>query len=261
MSAPFVHLHNHSDYSLLDGACRIDRLVERAAGYGMKSVGLTDHGNLFGAVQFHDTARAAGLKPLIGCEVYVAHGSRTERPRTPDGKGAYDHLVLFARNREGYRNLAKLSSAGYLEGFHYKPRVDKELLATHAAGLVCLSACLRGEVPQLVVRGDAEAARRAAEWYRDLFGAENYFFEIQDHGIPDEKTVARGLLALGREMGIPVVVTNDCHYIARDDAEAHEVLLCIQTGKTMQDPDRFRFATDQLYLKSPDEMAELFPEE
>jgi DNA polymerase-3 subunit alpha len=260
MSAPFVHLHNHSDYSLLDGACRIDRLVERAAGYGMNAVGLTDHGNLFGAVQFHDTARAAGLKPLIGCEVYMAHGPRTERPRTPDGKGAYDHLVLFARNREGYRNLAKLSSAGYLEGFHYKPRIDKELLAAHAGGLVCLSACLRGEVPQLVVHGDMEGAGRAAAWYRDLFGAENYFLEIQDHGIPDEKTVARGLLALGKELGIPVVATNDCHYIARDDAEAHEVLLCIQTGKTMQDPERFRFATDQLYLKSPEEMAALFPE-
>jgi len=226
----------------------------------MKAVGLTDHGNLFGAVEFHDTARAAGLKPLIGCEVYVAHGARAERPRTPDGKGAYDHLVLFARNREGYRNLAKLSSAGYLEGFHYKPRIDKELLAAHAGGLVCLSACLRGEVPQRVVEGDLEGARRAAAWYRDLFGAENYFLEIQDHGIPDEKIAARGLLALGKEMGIPVVATNDCHYIARDDAEAHEVLLCIQTGKTMQDPDRFRFATDQLYLKSPEEMAALFPD-
>ncbi len=260
MSAPFVHLHNHSDYSLLDGACRIDRLVDRAARYGMTAVGLTDHGNLFGAVEFHDAARAAGLKPLVGCEVYVAHGSRTDRPRTPDGKGAYDHLVLIARNREGYRNLSKLSSAGYLEGFHYKPRIDKELLALHAGGLLCLSACLRGEVPQRVVEGDLEGARRAAGWYRDLFGADHYFLEIQDHGIPDEKVAARGLLQLGREMGIPVVATNDCHYIAREDAEAHEVLLCIQTGKTMLDPDRFRFATDQLYLKSPEEMATLFAE-
>ena len=260
MTAPFVHLHNHSDYSLLDGACRIDRLVERVARYGMPAVGLTDHGNLFGAVEFHDTARAAGITPIIGCEVYVAHGSRTERPRTPDGKGAYDHLVLLARNREGYKNLAKLSSAGYLEGFHYKPRIDKELLAIHAGGLVCLSACLRGEVPQLVVAGDLEGARRAALWYRDLFGADHYFLEIQDHGIPDESVAARGVLQIGKELGIRVVATNDCHYLAREDAEAHEVLLCIQTGKTMLDPDRFRFATDQLYLKSPEEMATLFAE-
>jgi len=260
VSATFVHLHNHSDYSLLDGACRLDRLIERARRLEMPALALTDHGNLFGAVEFYDAAKAAGIQPIIGCEVYVAHGSRRERTRTPDGKGAYDHLVLLARNREGYRNLMKLSSNGYLEGFHYKPRIDKELLAEHAGGLLCLSACLRGEVPQLIVDGDQEGARRAADWYRTLFGPEFYFFEIQDHGIPDERTCARGLLALGREMGIPVVATNDCHYLAREDAEAHEVLLCIQTGKTMLDPDRFRFATDQLYVKSPDEMAALFGE-
>ncbi|MGE5176665.1 MAG: DNA polymerase III subunit alpha [Hyphomicrobiales bacterium] len=260
MKIPFIHLHNHSDYSLLDGACRVDRLVERVKGFGMPAVALTDHGNLFGAVEFYGTAKAAGLTPIIGCEVYVAHGARTERSRTVDGKGAYDHLLLLARNRDGYRNLMKLSSLGFVEGFHYKPRVDKELLEKHADGLLCLSACLRGEVPQLVVAGDLDGARRAAGWYRDLFGADHYFFEIQDHGIPDERTAARGLLALGREMDIPVVATNDCHYLAREDAEAHEVLLCIQTGKTMLDADRFRFATDQLYVKSPEEMAALFAE-
>jgi len=258
MSAPFVHLHNHSDYSLLDGACRLDRLIERVKGFGMPAVALTDHGNLFGAVEFYGVAQAAGIKPILGCEVYVAHGARTERVRTIDGKGAYDHLVLLARNREGYRNLMKLSSLGYTEGFHYKPRVDKELLAAHAGGLLCLSACLRGEVPQLVVQGDEPGAERAAGWYRDLFGKEFYFFEIQDHGIPEEGIVARGLLSLGKRMGIPVVATNDCHYLAREHAEAHEVLLCIQTGKTMLDPDRFRFATDQLYVKSPEEMEALF---
>ena len=260
MSAPFVHLHNHSEYSLLDGACRIDRLVERVARQGMQALALTDHGNLFGAVEFYDKARAAGIKPILGCEVYVAHGSRQDRTRTPDGKGAYDHLVLLVRNREGYKNLSKLSSAGYLEGFHYKPRIDKELLARHAGGLLCLSACLRGEVPQLVIAGDTDGARRAAAWYHDLFGADHYFLEIQDHGIPDEKTAARGILALGREMGIPVVATNDCHYLAREDSEAHEVLLCIQTGKTMLDADRFRFATEELYVKSSEEMAALFQE-
>jgi DNA polymerase-3 subunit alpha len=258
VSAGFVHLHNHSDYSLLDGACRLDRLVERAKGLGMPAIALTDHGNLFGAVEFYEKAKAAQVRPILGCEVYVAHGSRLEKTRSADGKGAYDHLVLLARNRDGYRNLMRLSSAGYLEGFHYKPRIDKELLASHAEGLLCLSACLRGELPQRILEGNLEGARKAAAWYRDLFGADFYYFEIQDHGIPDERTVAQRLLELGSEMGIPVVATNDCHYLAREDAEAHEVLLCIQTGKTMQDPDRFRFATDQVYVKSAEEMEALF---
>ncbi|HYR51697.1 MAG TPA: DNA polymerase III subunit alpha [Candidatus Dormibacteraeota bacterium] len=258
MSAGFVHLHNHSDYSLLDGACRLDRLVERVKGLGMPALALTDHGNLFGAVEFYEKARAAGLKPIVGCEVYVAHGSRLDRTRTADGKGAYDHLVLLARNREGYRNLMRLSSAGYLEGFHYKPRIDKELLEAHAEGLLCLSACLRGELPQRVLENDLEGARKAAAWYRDLFGKEFFYLEIQDHGIPEERTVAQRLIELGKDMGIPVVATNDCHYLQREDAEAHEVLLCIQTGKTLQDADRFRFATDQVYVKSTEEMEALF---
>ena len=258
MSARFVHLHNHSDYSLLDGACRLDRLVERVQSLKMPALALTDHGNLFGAVEFYERAKAAKVKPILGCEVYVALGSRHDRGRSVDGKGAYNHLVLLARNREGYRNLMRLSSAGYLEGFHYKPRIDKELLAAHAEGLLCLSACLRGEVPQLVLEGNLNGAKEAAAWYRDLFGPEFYYFEIQDHGIPDERTVADGLIGLSREMGIPLVATNDCHYLAREDAEAHEVLLCIQTGKTMQDQDRFRFATDQVYVKSTEEMEALF---
>ena len=258
MSAGFVHLHNHSDYSLLDGACRLDRLVERVKSLGMPALALTDHGNLFGAVEFYEKARAAGLRPIVGCEVYVAHGSRLDRTRSADGKGAYDHLVLLARNREGYRNLMRLSSAGYMEGFHYKPRIDKELLSAHADGILCLSACLRGELPQLVLNGDLEAARNAAAWYRDLFGKEFYYFEAQDHGIPEERTVAQRLIELGKEMGIPVVATNDCHYLRQQDAEAHEVLLCIQTGKTLQDQDRFRFATDQVYVKSTEEMEALF---
>jgi len=258
MSAGFVHLHNHSDYSLLDGACRLDRLVDRAKGLGMPAIALTDHGNLFGTVEFYEMAKAAGLKPIIGCEVYVAHGSRLDKTRSADGKGAYDHLVLLARNRDGYKNLMRLSSAGYLEGFHYKPRIDKDILSRHAEGLLCLSACLRGEVPQLVLAGNLDGAEKAAAWYRDLFGAEFYYLEIQDHGIPEERTVAEGLIDLGKRMGIPVVATNDCHYLAREDAEAHEVLLCIQTGKTMQDKDRFRFATDQVYVKSAEEMEALF---
>ncbi|HZI89843.1 MAG TPA: DNA polymerase III subunit alpha, partial [Candidatus Polarisedimenticolia bacterium] len=258
MSGRFVHLHNHSDYSLLDGACRLDRLVDRVHGMGMPALALTDHGNLFGAVEFYERAKSKGLKPILGCEVYVALGSRLDRTRAADGKGAYNHLILLARNREGYRNLMRLSSAGYLEGFHYKPRIDKELLAAHADGLLCLSACLKGELPQLVLEGNRDKAKEAAAWYRDLFGPEFYYFEIQDHGIPEERAVADGLIELGRTMGIPVVATNDCHYLAREDAEAHEVLLCIQTGKTMQDPDRFRFNTDQVYVKSVEEMEALF---
>ncbi|MEK7316225.1 MAG: DNA polymerase III subunit alpha, partial [Candidatus Eisenbacteria bacterium] len=258
MSVDFIHLHNHSDYSLLDGACRIDRLVARAKGFGMPALAITDHGNMFGAVEFYGAAKAAGIKPIIGCEVYVSHGARGEKARTADGKGAYDHLVLLVRNREGYRNLMKLSSIGYLEGFHYKPRVDKESLAAHAGGLLCLSACLRGEVPQRLVEGNQGAARESAAWYRDLYGAENYFLEVQDHGIPEERVAAEGLLSLGREMGIPVLATNDCHYLAREDSEAHEILLCIQTGKTLLDADRFKFATDQVYVKSPEEMQALF---
>ena len=258
MSVDFIHLHNHSDYSLLDGACRIDRLVARAKSFGMPSLAITDHGNLFGAVDFYETAKAADVKPIIGCEVYVSHGARSDRTRTASGKGAYDHLVLLARDREGYGNLLKLSSIGYTEGFHYKPRVDKESLAAHAKGLLCLSACLRGEVPQKIVAGDLDGARTSAAWYRDHYGGENYFFEIQDHGIPEERLVADGLLDLGREMGIPVLATNDCHYLTQEDSEAHEILLCIQTGKTLLDADRFKFATDQVYVKSPHEMAALF---
>ncbi len=260
MSAPFVHLHNHSDYSLLDGACRIDRLVDKARRFDMPAVALTDHGNLFGAVEFYDEARAHGVKPIIGCELYVAYGSRFEKGSASGGKAAYDHLLLLARNREGYRNLMKLSSAGYMEGFHYKPRVDKDLLAKHAEGLICFSGCLRGEIPQLVVAGEPDRAREAAEWYRQVYGGDHYYFEIQDHGIPDERIVVRELLRLGASMGIPIAATNDCHYIEKQDAEAHEVLLCIQTGKTLQEKDRFRFQTQELYMKSPEEMAALFSE-
>jgi len=256
--AEFVHLHVHSEYSLLDGAAQLEKLVEKAKDLKFPAIALTDHGNLFGTVEFYEMAKAAGLKPIIGCEVYVAHGSRLDKTRSADGKGAYDHLVLLARNRDGYKNLMRLSSAGYLEGFHYKPRIDKDILSRHAEGLLCLSACLRGEVPQLVLAGNLDGAEKAAAWYRDLFGAEFYYLEIQDHGIPEERTVAEGLIDLGKRMGIPVVATNDCHYLAREDAEAHEVLLCIQTGKTMQDKDRFRFATDQVYVKSAEEMEALF---
>jgi DNA polymerase-3 subunit alpha len=260
MSASFVHLHNHSDYSLLDGACRIDRLVEKTKQFGMPAVALTDHGNLFGAVEFYDKAHAGGVKPILGCEVYVAHGSRLEKGSAAGGKAAYDHLLLLARNQDGYRNLMKLSSAGYLEGFHYKPRVDKDLLAKHAEGLICFSGCLRGEIPQLLVAGAIDRAREAADWYRQVYGLEHFYFEIQDHGISEERTVVRALLELGASMGIPLVATNDCHYIEKQDAEAHEVLLCIQTGKTLLEKDRFRFQTQELYMKSPEEMAALFAE-
>jgi len=254
----FVHLHNHTQYSLLDGACRIDDMVALAKSYQMPAVAITDHGNMFGAVQFYRKAMEQGLRPIIGQEVYVARGDRRERKPARRGEENYYHLVLLVKDRQGYENLMKLSSIGYLEGFYYRPRVDKEALAEHHQGLIALSSCLHGEVPQLLLRGQRQRARSAVMEYRDIFGSDNIYIEIQDHGIPEEKKVLGELVELSREVDIPLVATNDCHYLHREDAAAHDVLLCIQTGQDYQDPDRMRFTTDQLYFKSPQEMAELF---
>lgn len=257
--AAFVHLHNHSDMSLLDGACRIGDLVRRAAEFGMPAVALTDHGNLFGAIHFFEAARKAHVRPILGCEVYVAKGSRFDRKVDQKGMEGFHHLVLLAKDGAGYRNLVRLSSLGYLEGFYYKPRIDKELLSRHAEGLVCLSGCLNSEVARAAVEEDDARLRAAVAFYRDLFG-EDFYLEIQDHGIPEERVVATRLLALSREMNLPVVATNDCHYLARENADSHEVLLCIQTGKTLADPNHWRFGTSEVYVKSPEEMETLFGE-
>ncbi len=260
MTRPFVHLHNHSDFSLLDGASRVDDIVELAARYRMPAVALTDHGNMFGAVAFYKAAKRHGVKPILGCEIYVAPKSRFDKSVNGSVSDTNNHLVLLASTNEGYKNLVKLVTAGYLEGFYYKPRIDKELLAQHAKGLIGLSACLKGEVPQAALRGDEASALRAAGVYRDILGKDNFYLEIQDHGLGlrEEKTVNESLVALARKEGMGSVATNDCHYISRDDAEAHDILLCIGTGKKSQDQNRMRYPGDQFYFKSSEEMAAVF---
>ncbi|HXY01042.1 MAG TPA: DNA polymerase III subunit alpha, partial [Candidatus Limnocylindrales bacterium] len=266
----FVHLHVHTDYSLLDGACETSELLDEASRQKMPAVAITDHGNLFAAANFFYEASKRDVKPIIGCEVYVAKGSRHDRGDKagpaddrddfePGTRGS-NHLVLLCENLEGYRNLIKLVSAGFLEGFYYKPRIDYDLLARHCKGLIALSACLRGPIAECVVDDKLDKARENAYRLRDIFGKGNFFLEIQDQGIPLEKGVNRELLRLSKETGIPLVATNDCHYLHHEDAHAQEVLLCIQTGKTMSDAHRMKFQTDQFYFKSAQEMAQVFRE-
>ncbi len=249
----FVHLHNHSQYSLLDGASKLEELVEQAARFGMPAVAVTDHGNLFGAVPFFEAAAEKGIKPILGCETYVAPGSRTDRTPAGAGKKPYYHLLLLARDQTGYQNLMRLSTAGFLEGYYYRPRIDRELLERHGRGLIATSTCLGGEIPQLVLSGRQAEAERVACEYREIFGAENFFFEIQDQGLPEEKLLNEILVPLGRRLKIPLLATNDCHFLSRDDHFAHDILICIQTGKTVKDADRMRF-TQEHYFKSPEEM-------
>jgi DNA polymerase-3 subunit alpha len=266
MSEPsFVHLHLHTDFSLLDGACEITALVEEAARRKMPAVAVTDHGNLFAAANFFHEATTRGVKPIVGCEIYLAPGSRRDKgtgdPESPQaGASRTNHLVLLCETNEGYRNLLKLVSAGFLEGFYYKPRIDYELLAQHSKGLIALSACLRGAVADPLLSEDFERARENAYRLRDIFGKNQFFLEVQDQGIDVEKRVNRELLRLSRESGIPLVATNDCHYLTQGDSRAQEVLLCIQTGKTMSDANRMKFPTDQFYFKTAAEMAQVFRE-
>ena len=256
----FVHLHVHSDYSLLDGACRIDRLMDRAAGLGMKALALTDHGNLYGAIEFYNQAKAKGLKPLVGCELYLAAGSRLERAgRSDEGKSIF-HLGLLARDATGYQNLLKLVSDAHLKGMYYKPRTDLETLAQHSKGLIGFTGCLASLVPQHLLHDRWEDARRACGHFVEIFGRENYFVEIQDHGIPEQRKIIPGLLKLGEEFGLKVICTNDVHYVNATDAGPHDALLCIQTGAKIADENRMRFDGTQFYLKSRDEMARLFAE-
>lgn len=251
----FTHLHVHTEYSLLDGACRIDRMFDRLKEMGQTACAITDHGVMYGCVAFFDAAKAAGIKPIIGCEVYVATRTRFDKLNRIDGN---NHLVLLCKNETGYKNLIKMVSAGFTEGFYSKPRVDKELLEKYHEGLICLSACLAGEVPQAILAGDYERAKQAALYFRDLFGEGNYYLELQDHGLEEDSVVLPQLIRLARETGIPMVATNDAHYISRDDAKMQSILLCIQTGKTIADADRMEFQTDEFYLKSTDEMYDLF---
>lgn len=249
----FTHLHVHTEYSLLDGASKITELVAYAKELGMDSLAITDHGVMYGAVEFYQECTKAGIKPIIGCEVYLAKGSHLDMTE----KTRY-HLILLAENDIGYHNLMKIVSKGQLEGFYYKPRVDKDILRTYSEGIICLSACIAGEVPRLINSGNMDGARRCVQEYIDIFGKDNYFLEIQNHDIPEEKTAAEGLRQLAQEFGIGLVATNDLHYVRREDAEAQDVLLCIQTTSNVDDPGRMRFPNDSFYLKSAEEMAELF---
>jgi DNA polymerase III subunit alpha len=255
--ANFVHLHLHTDYSLLDGACEIGELTAEAARRGMPAVAVTDHGNLFAAANFYNKAITHGVKPIIGCEVYVAPDNHKNRGADAERS---NHLVLLCENDEGYRNLIQLVSTGFLDGFYYKPRVDHELLAKHSKGLIALSACLRGEVADALMSEKYEQARTNAYRLRDIFGKNNFFLEVQDQGLEIETRINRDLVSLSRETGIPLVATNDCHYLTQADSHAQEVLMCIQTGKTMSDGARMKFATDQFYFKTAEEMAQVFRE-
>jgi DNA polymerase III subunit alpha len=256
----FVHLHVHSEYSLLDGAAQLDKLVEAAKGLGFPAIALTDHGNLFGAIDFYTAAKKAGIKPIVGCELYVAPGSRFERSSQDGGYEGASHCTVLVRNETGYRNLVKLVSKAYLEGFYYKPRVDRELLAQHADGLLVLSGCLNSEVSKLLSAGEDAKAKQVAGWYQDVFGHDHYFMEIQSHGIDDQAKVTAGTLRIAEALGAPICGTNDSHYLEASHAKAHEALLCIQTGTTMSDPNRWRFSTEEFYLKSADQMREVFRE-
>ena len=245
----FTHLHVHTEYSLLDGSCKIKELIARAAELGMKNIAITDHGNMYGVIEFYRAARAAGINPVIGCEVYVAPGSRFDREVTK-GEGRYNHLVLLAENNVGYSNLIKIVSKGFTEGFYYKPRVDYEVLEKYHEGVIALSACLAGAVATALRYGQYETAKKEAERLYDIFGKDHFYLELQDHGIADQATVNQGLLRMSEELKIPLVATNDVHYITAEDAEPHDILLCIQTQKKVQDEDRMRYEGGQYYLKS-----------
>lgn len=251
----FVHLHVHSEYSLLDGMCRIKDLPKRAKELGMDAIAITDHGVMFGAVNFYKECKAQGVKPIIGCEVYVAPRTRQDKQSGIDDR--YAHLILLAKNQKGYENLIKLVSLSFTEGYYYKPRIDTEILEQYSEGLVCLSACLAGSLSQAILQDNMEKAKEIALWHKRVFG-EDYYLEIQNNGLAKQVMVNQKLIELSRELDIPLVATNDAHYLKKEDSYNHEILLCIQTGKKMTDEDRMRFETDEFYIKSPEEMADYF---
>lgn len=256
-SSDFVHLHLHTQYSLLDGQIRISDLIARAKEYKMPAVAVTDHGNLFGAMEFYSQVKSSGIKPIVGCEVYVAPGSRFEQSAKV-GQVTSHHLILLCENEKGYRNLCKLVTKGFQEGFYYKPRIDKELIEEYNEGLVCLSSCLSGEVPSLLLAGDEKGAAECASWFKEVFGADRYYLELQENGMEEQRRVNSGLTDLATKLDLKLVATNDCHYLDQADHRAHEILLCIQTGKKMDDPDRMSFSSDQFFFKSPEQMAHHF---
>src|SRR6202167_2619282 len=252
----FTHLHLHTEYSLLDGACDITKLVDRVAALGQKSVAMTDHGNIYGAVHFFDAAKHKGVKPILGCELYVCK-AEDHRAETP--KDEYNHLLVLAENEEGYRNLIRLTSEASLHGFYRKPRVSKKYLAENAKGLIGFSGCLSGELCEELMAGRYEKDKSVAQQYEDIFGKGNFFLEIQDQGLEDEKKIHEALFLLERELNIPLVATNDSHYLCGEDSHAHDVMLCVQTGSKVHDKARFPVGSDQFFVKSADEMSVVFP--
>ena len=256
----FVHLHLHTKYSLLDGANRIEAIVDAAEKYKMPALAITDHGNMYGAIEFYRTAVKKGIKPIIGCEGYIAPKSRLDKKDSYGITNASFHIILLASNLTGYKNLLKLVSSAHLEGFYYRPRIDKELLAKHSEGLIVLSSCLKGEIPYRILQGRTDEAMKAAGEYIEIVGKDNFFFEIQDNGIDDQVKVNKGLITLAKKLDVQVVATGDCHYLKREDSKAHDILLCIQTGANVNDPKRLRFSTDEFYMKSPEEMHKAFAE-
>ena len=257
MSGEFAHLHVHTEYSLLDGFSRVKKLIKRTKELGMKSVAITDHGNMFGVIDFYKEAKKAGIKPVIGCELYTA--SRSLKDKDPNFDKRYGHLILLAENMTGYQNLIKLVSVSYVDGFYYKPRIDLEVLREHSEGIICLSACLAGDVSNALMNRNYEKAKEIALIYNEIFGQGNFFLEIQDHNLPEQKEVNASLVKLSKELNIPLVATNDVHYVDKSDSKAHDILLCIQMGKTLNDPTRMRFGSQEFYLKSREEMEQLFP--
>ncbi|HWP68116.1 MAG TPA: PHP domain-containing protein, partial [Rectinemataceae bacterium] len=254
--AQFVHLHNHTDFSLLDGAAPVKELVATAKRYGMPGLAITDHGNMFGALTFNKACKEEGINPIIGCEFYMAGSSRKEKAGTESGN-KYWHFILLAENQEGYKNLIKLSSIAYTEGFYYKPRIDDEVLAKYSGGLIASTACIAGEIPSLILAGKRDASEKKALYYRELFGKDNFYLELQDHGLAEQKLVNRELVAMSKKHGIPMVATNDLHYINQEDSVAQDILLCVGTNRKQGDPGRMRFPNNQFYLKTADEMAAL----
>src|ERR1700680_4093777 len=254
----FVHLHLHTDYSLLDGACDVEKLCQRVKEMGMPAVAMTDHGNIFGAVHFVNAAHKYGVKPIVGCELYICKKDDHNIERTPPEGDTYNHLLVLAENEEGYRNLVKITSEASLHGFYYKPRVSKKFLAEHSKGLIGLSGCLKGEGAERLMEEKYEAARDAAVFYRDILGKDNFFLEIQDQGVEMEHRIHPHLFQLGKELGLPLVATNDSHYLCEDDAHAQDVMLCIQTGKSIQDTNRMKSRARGFFVRSHDEMHRVF---
>src|SRR6185503_17306521 len=258
--ADFVHLHLHTEYSLLDAACRLDKLMEKAHALKFPALSITDHGVLFGAIDFYQAARKAGIKPIIGCEVYVAPGSRKEKKSSSGGRDVYNHLVLLAKDETGYKNLIKLVTDAHIEGYYYKPRIDKEILAAHKEGLIALSGCLASEIPEAIAKDDLKKARDGIDWFKQTLGAENFYLELQNHGIAEQAKVNKHLIPWAKEFGLKCVATNDVHYVEKQDWQAHDALICIGTQTVRDDPKRMRYQPEQFFLRSAEEMKALFAE-